>query len=89
MINKIELLNNIGLSADSDTVQKLVLWQNAFKDYNSHTNLMSRGDIEVLFEKHVFDSLAINLKIIKISLMSEREADSQALYLQSFSLIKK
>ena len=61
MINKIELLNNIGLSADSDTVQKLVLWQNAFKDYNSHTNLMSRGDIEVLFEKHVFDSLAINL----------------------------
>ena len=39
--------------------EKLNLWQKFFIEYNSHTNLMSKGDVEVLFEKHVFDSLAI------------------------------
>ncbi len=61
MINKLELLNNLNLKPDSKTAEKLAIWQKAFTDYNSHTNLMSKGDIEVLFEKHVFDSLAINL----------------------------
>ena len=39
--------------------EKLNLLQKFFIEYNSHTNLMSKGDVEVLFEKHVFDSLAI------------------------------
>ena len=32
-----------------------------FKIYNSHTNLISKNDEKVLFEKHIFDSLAFNL----------------------------
>jgi len=32
-----------------------------FKEYNSHTNLISKNDEKVLFEKHIFDSLSLNL----------------------------
>lgn len=32
-----------------------------FVDYNSHTNLMSKNDLSLIFEKHIFDSLAFNL----------------------------
>ena len=61
MINKVKLLEQIGIKPDSKTVEKLNIWYETFIEYNSHTNLMSRGDIEILFEKHVFDSLAVNL----------------------------
>ena len=61
MINKINLLKNLKIEFDSKTVEKLVIWQKTFEEYNSHTNLMSKKDIEVLFEKHVYDSLSINL----------------------------
>ena len=44
---------------DNETLKKLELWQKNFVEYNNHTNLMSKNDIEVLFEKHVFDSLSI------------------------------
>ena len=60
MINKINLLNETGVQITPETKDRLNIWQNAFITYNSHTNLMSRGDIEVLLEKHVYDSLAIN-----------------------------
>ncbi len=30
-----------------------------FREYNSHTNLMSKNDLKVIFEKHIIDSLAI------------------------------
>ena len=53
------LKKEFNFTLDNETIQKLNLWEKYFKEYNSHTNLMSRGDIEVLFEKHVFDSLAI------------------------------
>ena len=51
--------NKLNFSLSKDTKEKLSLWEECFKNYNSHTNLMSKSDIEVLFEKHVFDSLAI------------------------------
>lgn len=39
----------------------------AFLEKNSHTNLISKNDAKLLFEKHIFDSLAINkfLKTLK------------------------
>lgn len=40
---------------------KLLNWQELFIEYNSHTNLMSKNDVSVLFEKHVYDSLSISL----------------------------
>lgn len=58
--SKKKILNDeLNFNLDNETTEKLNIWQKTFTDYNSHTNLMSRGDIEVLFEKHVFDSLAI------------------------------
>lgn len=54
------LLKELDLEFDDKTIDKLNQWEEIFKQYNSHTNLMSQNDIKVLFEKHVFDSLAIN-----------------------------
>lgn len=60
MKTKIKILNNeLNFFPNNETIQKLNDWEKIFIEYNSHTNLMSKGDIEVLFEKHVFDSLAI------------------------------
>jgi len=60
MKNKIKILNEkLNFFPDNETIKKLSLWEKYFIEYNSHTNLMSKGDVEVLFEKHVFDSLAI------------------------------
>ena len=58
--NKLEILKKeLNFTPDKNIIEKLNLWENFFVEYNSHTNLMSKNDIEVLFEKHVFDSLAI------------------------------
>ncbi len=59
MINNEILKTELNLVLSNEIQNKLKLWQEAFIGYNSHTNLMSKNDIEVLFEKHVFDSLAI------------------------------
>ena len=62
MFNKenINLLKKeFNLEINENTLEKLNLWHKLFVEYNSHTNLMSTGDVKVLFEKHVFDSLAI------------------------------
>ena len=53
------LLKELDLNLDDKTIERLDQWEEIFKQYNSHTNLMSQNDIQVLFEKHVFDSLAI------------------------------
>ena len=62
MINKkeLEILNReLNFFPSDETIEKLNQWKKIFVEYNSHTNLMSKGDMEVLFEKHVFDSLSI------------------------------
>ena len=60
MKTKIKILNEkLNFFPSDEIIEKLVLWEKYFIEYNSHTNLMSKGDVEVLFEKHVFDSLSI------------------------------
>lgn len=59
MTNNDILKSELNLTLTDEIQNKLKLWQEAFISYNSHTNLMSKNDIAVLFEKHVFDSLAI------------------------------
>lgn len=60
MKNKIKILNEkLNFFPSDEIIEKLILWEKLFVEYNSHTNLMSKGDVEVLFEKHVFDSLSI------------------------------
>ena len=41
------------------TLALLEIWYDNFIEYNSHTNLMSAGDVKNIFAKHIFDSLAI------------------------------
>lgn len=60
MKTKIKTLNEkLNFFPNDEIIENLVLWGKCFVEYNSHTNLMSKGDVEVLFEKHVFDSLSI------------------------------
>ena len=60
MKTKIKILNEkLNFLPSEEIIEKLYLWEKYFIEYNSHTNLMSKGDVEVLFEKHVFDSLSI------------------------------
>lgn len=61
MINKLNFLEDLNIKPTPDIVERLNIWHDAFIQYNSHTNLMSRKDVDFLFEKHVFDSLAINM----------------------------
>ena len=57
---ELKILNKeLNFEPSKEIVEKLNSWKNIFVEYNSHTNLMSKKDVEVLFEKHVFDSLAI------------------------------
>lgn len=57
--DEIEKLYNF--SPDNAALLNLEKWRRLFIEYNSHTNLMSRNDISVLYEKHVLDSLSIVL----------------------------
>ena len=62
MINKekFEIIEKeLDFKLNEDCIKKFNLWYEAFIQYNEHTNLMSSNDIKVIFEKHVFDSLAI------------------------------
>lgn len=62
MINNknIEILKKeLNLDLSQETIDRLNIWYENFVQYNSHTNLTSKNDLEVLFEKHVFDSLSI------------------------------
>jgi len=56
-----EILKNV-LDIDlSDEKAKIFeLYVNFFLEKNSHTNLISKNDEKLLFEKHIFDSLSIN-----------------------------
>lgn len=59
-----------------ENYEKLSLFFYEFQKYSSVTNLMSKGDLELLFEKHIFDSFGIlkcsnfnpneNIKILDI-----------------------
>lgn len=56
-----DALKKLNLNLSSEIKEKLNQWRELFLNYNSHTNLISKNDENYLFEKHVFDSLSINL----------------------------
>lgn len=56
-----ELLNELGLDVTRKAQTRLENFEKVFKIYNSHTNLISKNDVENFFEKHIYDSLAMNL----------------------------
>lgn len=53
------LKNNLNLTLTAELIEKFDAYSKLFLEYNSHTNLMSKGDLALLFEKHIYDSLAI------------------------------
>ena len=55
------LLKSLGLSLNDKTKTDFEFYMELFKKYNAHTNLISKNDENLLFEKHIFDSLAFNL----------------------------
>lgn len=62
MITNVEkeiLKKELNFELNEKIEKNLIEWEKLFINYNSHTNLMSKNDVNVLFEKHVFDSLAI------------------------------
>ncbi len=55
------LKDMLSLELDKKTFENFQKYTQIFLEYNSHTNLMSKNDEKVLFEKHIFDSLALSL----------------------------
>lgn len=56
---------NLKLDFNNKAQERIERFAELFVEYNSHTNLMSKNDVSLLFEKHIFDSLAINLFLEK------------------------
>ncbi len=53
--------DDFGLKLSGEQILAINKWEEIFKNYNSHTNLMSKNEISNLFEKHFYDSLSIAL----------------------------
>lgn len=58
MYNKLEKLE---LNFNENEVKLFTSFSELFKEYNEKVNLISKNDVNFLFEKHIFDSLAFNL----------------------------
>ena len=56
-----EDLINLNINIKKEEVDKFKKFQDFFLKYNEKINLVSRKEVNLLFEKHIFDSLAINL----------------------------
>ncbi len=56
-----DVLKQLNIELDSDEEKILKSFSELFLEYNSKINLISRNDEKYLFQKHIYDSLAINL----------------------------
>lgn len=54
-------LSNIEIKLNNEKEIALNKYISLFLDYNENVNLISKNDTKVLFEKHIYDSLALNL----------------------------
>jgi len=57
----VNLKNNakkFGIELTSEKIEKFKLFEEFLRGYNSHTNLVSAKDIEIIYEKHFADSLS-------------------------------
>ncbi|MDO5437308.1 MAG: 16S rRNA (guanine(527)-N(7))-methyltransferase RsmG [bacterium] len=58
---KDEIKKMYNFTPEDSCIFRLEVWRDMFVDYNSHTNLMSKNDVSLLYEKHVLDSLSLVL----------------------------
>ena len=54
-------LQQLGINIDEKQKILFSSFSNLFIEYNSKVNLISKNDINFLFQKHIYDSLAFNL----------------------------
>lgn len=54
------LKNALNIDLSDDKIELFNKYEKLFLEKNAHTNLISKNDEKFLFEKHIFDSLAIN-----------------------------
>lgn len=52
---------NIAVNFDDNLVAKFNSYVEFFSEYNKNVNLISSNDMSVFWQKHIFDSLALNL----------------------------
>lgn len=53
--------NKLSIDLNKQCMENFENFIQLFKIYNSHTNLVSKNDEKNLFEKHIYDSLCLNL----------------------------
>lgn len=58
---KSNLLENLKITLDNSKIEIFENYIELFLEKNSKLNLISKNDEQFLFEKHIFDSLALNL----------------------------
>ncbi len=54
-------LKDLDIELNSTKSEKIKNYIKFFSEYNEKINLISRNDVNVIFQKHIFDSLAFNL----------------------------
>ncbi len=62
-----EALKKINILTDKVKIDRLNKFIEIITEYNSKINLVSGNDIKYIFEKHIYDSLALNLFLNKYS----------------------
>ncbi len=65
---KFDNLKEIGIKLNFEQEMRLEKYIELFEDFNQKINLMSSKDINFLYEKHIYDSLAFNLFVQKYGL---------------------
>jgi len=63
-----DIKNLINQELSKQTIEKIQMFVQLFKYYNAHTNLISKNDEQYIYEKHIYDSLALSLFINKYEL---------------------
>ena len=70
-----EKLQELNISLDNSQETIFNQYIKLFREYNKKVNLISRNDENLLFEKHIYDSLAINLFIEKYAVKNAKILD--------------
>lgn len=58
-LNKLKIsAKNFDIDLNEEKLRKFELFEKFIREYNTHTNLVSTNDINLIYEKHFFDSLS-------------------------------
>lgn len=63
-----DIKNLINIELTKQDIEKIQSFEQLFKFYNSHTNLVSKNDEQYIYEKHIYDSFALSLFFQKYQL---------------------